>query len=256
MGLLMLLFFLGIIGSFFSGLVGVGGAIVMYPLLLFIPPLLGFERFSSLEISGLLAFQVFFSTLSGVIAHKKDGKLQLILVWTIGIPALINGFLGGAIAKFVSDYFLNMLYGVLAIVAIMMMTIPYKDYNHKEISKKVKISLSILIGSVVGFVSGMIGAGGAFLFVPLMIRIIKISTRAAMATSLAITFLSSIGTILGKILTNSIDYHLAIWLAIAGLIGSPIGVRISSKLPVKQLQWIFTLLLMISVIKICWDMFI
>ncbi|MGG0656324.1 sulfite exporter TauE/SafE family protein [Rummeliibacillus pycnus] len=252
MNLIILLILLGLIGSFFSGLVGVGGAIVMYPLLLFIPPLLGFESFTPLEISGLTSFQVFFSTLSGVITHKKGGELQSILIWAIGIPALISSFVGGSVSKFVPDHYLNMLYGVLAIAAVVLMFLPKKDSNHMEIPKKQKIVLSILLGTTVGFVAGMIGAGGAFLFVPLMIQMIKIPTREAMATSLAITFLSSIGTVIGKIFTHSIDYHLAIWLAIAGLVGAPIGVRISKKLSVQKLQWIFAALLIITAMKIWW----
>lgn len=253
MGLIVVLIILGIIGSFFSGLVGVGGAIVMYPLLFFVPPLLGFEKFTSLEVSGLTAFQVFFSTLSGILTHKNDGSLRGNLIWLIGLPALVSGFIGGLVSKEVPDTYLNMLYGILAIVAVLMMFLPKKDAGESGWAKNVTGVLAVAIGIIVGFVAGMIGAGGAFLFVPLMIQVIRIPTRTAMATSLAITFLSSIGTIIGKILSHSIDYRLAIWLAIAGLIGAPIGVRISKKLSVQKLQWTFAGLLIITAAKIWWD---
>ncbi|WP_170061390.1 sulfite exporter TauE/SafE family protein [Rummeliibacillus pycnus] len=256
MNLILLLILLGLIGSFFSGLVGVGGAIVMYPLLLFIPPLFGFEGFSSLEVSGLTSFQVFFSTLSGVITYKKGGELPSSLVWSIGIPALISSFVGGFFSKFVPDSYLNMLYGILAVVAVVLMFKPDKDNLHNEMPQKSKMVLSILVGSFVGVVAGMIGAGGSFLFIPLMIQVIKVPTRLAIAASLAITFLSSIGTVIGKIFSHNIDYHLAIYLAIAGLIGAPIGVRISKKLSVQKLQWIFSALLIVTAIKIWWGVLI
>lgn len=252
LNLFILLILLGLIGSFFSGLVGVGGAIVMYPLLLFIPPLLGFEGFSPLEVSGLTSFQIFFSTLSGVVTHKKDGDLQSSLIWAIGIPSLISSFAGGIVSKFVPDFYLNVLYGVLAIVAVVLMFLPNKESNHMEMPQKQINVLSILLGITVGFVAGLIGAGGAFLFVPLMIHMIRIRTRVAMATSLAITFLSSIGTVVGKIFSHNIDYHLAIWLAIAGLIGAPIGVRIGRKISIKKLQLIFAALLIMTAVKIWW----
>ena len=66
---------LGFIGSFFSGLLGIGGAIINYPLLLFIPALLGVAHFSAQEVSSISMFQVFFASLSGVLAfRKRNGK--------------------------------------------------------------------------------------------------------------------------------------------------------------------------------------
>ncbi len=255
MSLITLLLLLGLIGSFFSGLVGVGGAIVMYPLLLFVPHMLGFKAFSPLEVSGLTSFQVFFSTLSGVLTHRKGGKLQVSLIWTIGIPALLSGFIGGIVSKMVPDYDLNILYGVIALVAVILMFLPSKENTQAKMPQRKKMILSILLGIFVGLIAGMIGAGGAFLFVPLMIQVIKIPTREAMAISLGITFLSSIGTVSGKVFAHSIDYQLAIFLAIAGLIGAPFGVRISKKLSVQKLQWIFATLLIMTSVKIWWGVF-
>ncbi|WP_431091440.1 TSUP family transporter [Paenibacillus sp. 8b26] len=57
---------LGLIGSFFSGLLGIGGAIINYPLLLFVPAGLGIAHFSAQEVSTISMFQVFFASLAGV----------------------------------------------------------------------------------------------------------------------------------------------------------------------------------------------
>lgn len=51
---------IGFLGSFVSGMLGIGGAIINFPMLLYIPPLLGFAAFSAHEVSGISAIQVLF----------------------------------------------------------------------------------------------------------------------------------------------------------------------------------------------------
>lgn len=66
MSLVVLLFIIGFIGSFISGMVGIGGAIINYPMILYIPVLLGFSGYTSHEVSGITAVQVFFATLQAL----------------------------------------------------------------------------------------------------------------------------------------------------------------------------------------------
>ncbi|MGQ0422150.1 TSUP family transporter, partial [Bacillus sp. HC-Mk] len=66
----LLLFIIGFIGSFISGMVGIGGAIINYPMILYIPVLLGFTGYTSHEVSGITAVQVFFATFAGAWAYQ------------------------------------------------------------------------------------------------------------------------------------------------------------------------------------------
>ncbi|MCL6452720.1 MAG: TSUP family transporter, partial [Alicyclobacillus sp.] len=65
------LLLIGLFGSFVSGMVGIGGSIVKYPLLLYVPPLLGVPSFTAHQVSGISAVQVLFATASGVWAYRK-----------------------------------------------------------------------------------------------------------------------------------------------------------------------------------------
>lgn len=56
---ILLIFLIGLVGSFMSGMLGVGGAIINYPLLLYIPVLFGFTGFNAYQVSGIVAVQVF-----------------------------------------------------------------------------------------------------------------------------------------------------------------------------------------------------
>ena len=59
------IFLIGFVGSYVSGMLGIGGSIIKYPMLLYIPPLLGFAAFSAHEVSGISAVQVFLPLLLG-----------------------------------------------------------------------------------------------------------------------------------------------------------------------------------------------
>ena len=72
---IVVIFLLGFVGSFVSGMVGIGGSIIKYPMLLYIPPLLGVAAFSAHEVSGISAVQVFFATIGGVWAYRRGGYL-------------------------------------------------------------------------------------------------------------------------------------------------------------------------------------
>ena len=71
MTLLLALVVLSLVGAFVSGLVGVGGAIVMIPLLLYVPPLLGVGRLDVKTVTAVTMVQVFVAAVSGVIVHRR-----------------------------------------------------------------------------------------------------------------------------------------------------------------------------------------
>ena len=70
------LFAIGFVGSLISGMVGIGGSIIKYPMLLYIPPALGFVAFTAQEVSAISVVQVFFATLAGIFAFCKGGYIN------------------------------------------------------------------------------------------------------------------------------------------------------------------------------------
>ncbi len=89
------IFLIGFVGSFISGMIGIGGSIIKYPMLLYIPPLFGLVAFTAHEVSGISAIQVFFATIGGVWAYRKDGYLNKKLIGYMGVSILIGSFIGG-----------------------------------------------------------------------------------------------------------------------------------------------------------------
>jgi len=75
-GLIVVLFAIGFVGSAISGMVGIGGSIIKYPMLLYIPPALGFAAYTAQEVSTISAVQVFFATIAGAFAFRKGGLIN------------------------------------------------------------------------------------------------------------------------------------------------------------------------------------
>lgn len=245
------IFLIGFIGSYLSGMLGIGGSIIKYPMLLYIPPLFGLAAFSAHEVSGISAVQVFFATISGVWAYRKGGYLNKTLIVYMGASILIGSFIGGFGSKLMSEEGINIVYGILALIAAVMMFIPKKNVDDIPLEQVTFNKwLAAVLALIVGIGAGIVGAAGAFLLVPIMLVVLKIPTRMTIASSLAITFISSIGTTVGKITTGQVDYFPAFIMVVASLIASPLGAMAGKKVNTKILQVILAILIGATAIKI------
>lgn len=246
------IFLIGFIGSYISGMVGIGGSIIKYPMLLYIPPLLGLTALTAHEVSGINAVQVFFATISGVWAYRKGDYLNKQLIIYMGTSVLVGGLIGSFSSGLLSENMINIVYAILATIAVLLMLLPKPAERPDEELKNVTFNkpLATILSLIVGVAAGIVGAAGAFILVPIMIVVLKIPTRMTIATSLAITFISSIGTTIGKISTGQVLLAPAIVMVIASLIGAPLGVATSKRTNTKLLQWILALLIAGSAVKI------
>lgn len=254
LGFIITIFLIGFIGSFISGMVGIGGSIIKYPMLLYIPPMLGFAAFSAHEVSGISAVQVFFATIAGVWAYRKGGYLNKTLIIYMGASILVGSFIGGYGSKMLSEEAINIVYAILATIAAVMMFIPKKNLDDIPLDQvKFNKWVAAISAFLVGISAGIVGAAGAFILVPIMLVVLKIPTRMTIATSLAITFISSIGATIGKMTTGQVDYLPAAIMVVASIIASPMGANLGKKVNTKLLQFILAGLIVATSIKIWLD---
>ncbi|XEC96065.1 sulfite exporter TauE/SafE family protein [Paenibacillus tarimensis] len=248
------LFLIGFIGSLISGMVGIGGSIIKYPMLLYIPPALGFITFTAQEVAAVSAVQVFFATFAGMLAFRKGGYINKPLVISMGISIIIGSFAGGFGSKFLTNSSINTTYAVLALIAAIMMFLPKKAQEHVDFTTvSFNKPLASALAFAIGTVSGIVGAAGAFITVPVMLVILKIPTRVAIASSLAITFISSIGTTAGKVMGGHVLLLPSLVMVVASTVASPVGAAISKKLNTGVLQGILAFLIAATVAKIWLD---
>ncbi|KTR62215.1 membrane protein [Exiguobacterium indicum] len=253
-GFIVTIFLIGFVGSYISGMLGIGGSIIKYPMLLYIPPLLGFAAFSAHEVAGISAIQVFFATIGGVWAYRKGSYLNKSLIVYMGGSILIGSFIGAYGSNILAEDTINIVYGVLALTAAVMMFVPKKGIDDIPLDQvQFNKTIAAVSAFIVGVGAGIVGAAGAFLLVPIMLVLLKIPTRMTIASSLAITFISSIGATVGKITTGQVDWGPAAIMVVASLIAAPLGAIAGKKMNTKILQVILAVLILATAVKIWID---
>ncbi|MGG4410656.1 sulfite exporter TauE/SafE family protein [Niallia taxi] len=253
---IVIIFTIGFMGSFISGMLGIGGAIINYPMLLYLPGMLGAGHFTAHEVSGITAIQVLFATIGGVLAYRKGGFLNKTLIIYMGISILTGSFIGGFFSTHMQENGINIIYGVLALIAVIVMFVPKKEIDDMSF-EKVHFNkwIASLLAFMIGVGAGIVGAGGAFLLVPIMLVVLKIPTRMTIASSLAITLISSIGSVSGKLVTGHIPILPACIMVVASLVASPLGVHIGKRVNTKVLQSTMVILILATAVK-TWMLFL
>ncbi len=236
---------IGILGGFISGLVGIGGAIVIYPALLLLPPLFGLPTYSAYIASGLTSSQVFFSTLSGSLNAYKNFSRTLIL--NMGSGMVIGSMLGAILANLINVQFVNTVYIIIALLALILMFIKVTpSTSHIKFNRL----LLITIGGIIGLVSGIVGAGGAFIIIPVLLVIFKLPMNMVVTNSIVIAFISSIGAFMIKLLQGYIPINSAIPLILGSILFTPLGMKMGQKIPDYIQKTIICILIVIAIIKL------
>lgn len=244
---------IGGVGAFLSGMLGIGGSIIIYPMLLLIPPMLHAGHFSAQEVSTLTMIQVLFGALGGVLGYRKQGWLHPRLVMDMGVSIMIGSFAGAYGSGFLPDHAINLLFGILVMVAVVLMLIPTtgEKTNWQSVTEvRYNRWWAVLIAGVVGLVSGVVGAGGAFILVPVMIVVLRIPMRVSVASSLAIVLLSAIGGAVGKVMTGQVTWGPAAALVIGSLLGSRLGAWAGGKMETRWLRAALAILMACSAVEI------
>jgi len=249
--------FLGALGGFLSGLLGVGGALIMIPLMLEAPPWFGLPRLTMQEVAGLSMVQVVFASISGVLRHRRNrnfhGALFVILAVCMSGAALV----GAVASKWLSDTALLIAFGCMLIAAGGMLFIPVRGENtHMPVDADTLAFnrlAAITIGLGVGLVGGMVGAGGGFLLVPLMLYVLHIPLRVTVGTSLGVVLAGGIAGGIGKIVTGQVLWLPASALIFGSIIMAQAGATVSQKTPARVLRYLLVSVVIISAFRIWRD---
>lgn len=238
---------IGVFGGFISGLVGIGGAIIIYPAILLLPPLFGVPAYSAYIASGLTSSQVFFSTLSGSLKARKKTEFSPPLVIYMSGGMITGSMLGALLANLFNAEFVNAIYIIIALIALILMFINVKpNLNQSSFNKP----LLVMVGLFVGIISGIVGAGGAFIIIPILLVLFKLPMNMVVANSIVIAFISSIGAFIIKLIQGYIPLEDALFLIIGSIIFAPLGLKLSKKIPNFIQKWIISILIIVAIIQL------
>jgi uncharacterized membrane protein YfcA len=247
--------FLAVVGAsvgFLSGLLGIGGGIIMFPLLLYVPPLLGLQSIGVKSITGLTMAQGFFSAVTALFYYQKNALVNKPLVLTLGLSLFLSSLLGSLFSKQVADGPLMLVFGTLALIAGAMMLIP-RSYHLDDLTEEQVTfhrTTAVAIGVALGFSIGMVGQGGAFILIPAMLYVLKIPLRVALGSTLAIGLFSSTAGMIGKAATGQVPYLLALPLIIGAIPSARFGSIVGKKTDTRYLKRLLAAIIIATAIKV------
>ena len=245
---------LGLCAGILSGLLGIGGGLVIVPMLVasltwqHIP-----DQFIMHLALGTSMATIIFTSVSSFMAHHRRGAVHWKIVRQVIPGILIGTFLGSCVAARLSGPFLKGVFVIfLYYVASQMLT------NKKpKPSRQIPGNTGMFgVGNIIGGVSSLVGIGGGTLSVPFMMWC-NVPVHEAIGTSAAIGFPIAIAGTLGYIYNGlhtaglpAYSFGYAYLPALAGIVSAsvltaPLGVRLAHSLPVPKLKRVFAILILV-----------
>ncbi|WP_158570792.1 sulfite exporter TauE/SafE family protein [Exiguobacterium sp. AM39-5BH] len=227
---------LGAIVGVLSGFFGIGGGVIIVPMLLF-------SGYSAAEAVATSLLFVVGTSLSGAKKHTSLGNVSWSTGVTVGLAGAVTAQVSSRLVLSISgtyDWLLNLFY--LAILSYFAVTLLKKTSKPKK-PKKSSLLSAFIIGMMAGLLSALLGIGGGFIIVPLLISWLGFSTHRGIGTSLAAVLFISLGGIIGYLPSLSLDYVTPLALIIGAFIGAPFGATLMNRYHDKEisnrLAWLY-----------------
>jgi uncharacterized membrane protein YfcA len=244
---------LGICTGFLAGLLGIGGGMIMVPFL----TILLSHRGVSADLAVKMAIAtsmatIIFTSVSSVRAHHKRGAVRWDIVKLLA-PGIVIGSMIGSLGVFalLKGAYLAIVFGLFVGFSATQM---FLDKKPKPTRQLPGTAGTLGAGGVIGFISGLVGAGGGFISVPFMTWC-NVAIHNAVATSAALGFPIAVANVAGYVASGLALTGLPpgafgyLWLpglaiiAVCSVLTAPLGARVAHALPVGKLKRIFASIL-------------
>ncbi|MGE4557867.1 MAG: sulfite exporter TauE/SafE family protein [Desulfovibrionaceae bacterium] len=273
-----LIFGLGGFVGLLSGIFGVGGGFLMTPLLIMfgIPPTVAAASDSN---------QIVGASTSGCLAHYRLGNVDFKMGLLLLVGGVLGGYAGVEVIKLLramgnANFLINITYVLmLGFVGVYMFidsvqglrkkpssgepAKPVKKSNYAAMMEKLPLQTSfeksgvrmsmlmpLVLGVLVGVLSAIMGVGGGFIMVPVMVYLLRMPMHVVVGTSLFQILFTCINvTILQSYTNQTVDFVLALLLLLGSTIGAQFGTRLNKRLKGEQLKILLASLVLVVMVK-------
>ncbi|MBD3669686.1 MAG: sulfite exporter TauE/SafE family protein [Gammaproteobacteria bacterium] len=243
---------LGALAGSLAGLLGVGGGLIIVPVLAW--------SFVSLEMSsahimhlaiGTSLATIVMTSLASIRAHHRRGAVRWELFRRLWPAIAIGALVGAAIADALQSQWLRRFFGVFELMVAAQMAFGFKPSTHRELPGIAGMGVA---GGIIGSVSAIVGIGGGTLTVPFL-SWCNVAMREAVATSAACGLPIAVAGAIGFLLTGLdagglppyssgyLYWPALIGIAVTSVLFAPLGAALAHRLPAAGLRRIFALLL-------------
>ncbi len=259
------LFLAGAFAGLAAGLMGIGGGAVLTPLCLLVYPALGVDGDDLIKIIfGTNMFLVMVFSISAVIRHHKNNKIDWRTVLIIGPLAILGSLTGAWIASVSNPASMKTAFSILLLVSSILIvtrgsTKPSGDKKNRKAILPLK--LLPLLGFVTGTAGSFLGIGGGVIMIPTLILLFALPVDKVAGTSSSVIIFIGLAGMLAYMWRGAGEVNLPGWssgyvwwsaalpLAFGGVIMAQVGAWINSRLHTKILQRIFGLVLLVIAFK-------
>jgi len=244
---------LGAVAGVLAGLLGVGGGLLIVPVLVWLYVQQGVEPgiITHLAIGTSLA-TIVPTAIASARAHHGHGAVRWELVWRLAPGVMIGALAGATLAEFLGSDALRRVFGVFEIALALYMLIGVRPAPHRPLPGTASLTAG---GGVIGLVSALLGIGGGTLTVPYLVWF-NVAVRHAIGTASAVGLPIALAGAAGFMIHGWQAHGLPAWsagyihgpallgIAIASFLTAPLGARLTHTLPVPLVRRLFALLLM------------
>ena len=232
----------GILGS----IIGLGGGIIIVPVLTFF----GFSPTLSASNS---IFAVFSNAVASSISYAKQRRIEYSIGLKLGLLSIPGTIVGAYVSSEITPTLFKILFALILISASIYIfskrKIEQKNYN---LSKQIMI-LAIGASFFAGIISGLFGVGGGIIFVPLMVIAMGLSMKNAAPTSQFILLFASASALVTHTLLGHPDFYQALLLSIGAFVGGLVGARLSLEIKENSLKILISIVMIAAAVKLFID---
>ncbi|HII04572.1 MAG TPA: sulfite exporter TauE/SafE family protein [Nitrosopumilus sp.] len=234
----------GILGS----MIGLGGGIIVVPILTFF----GFPP--TVAASNSL-FAAFSNSVASTISYSKQKRIEYSLGLKLGLLAIPGTVLGAVISSDVAPDLFKILFGFILIISAAYIFLRKQVESREKIISKQLIIFIIGTSFFAGIISSFFGIGGGIIFVPLMVVGMGVSMKKAAPTSQLILLFASLSGIIVHSILGHPDFIQSGFLAIGSFFGGLVGAKLSLSVKERNLKILISVVLLITSGKLFFDSF-
>ncbi len=172
-------FVIGLVAGLFGGLVGLGGGVIMIPLMV------GFLKMSQHRAHGTSLVALVFTGISGAFIYFQKGSVDILASVLLAATAIFTATAGARCAHALPEWKLKRGFGgFLLIVSLLLLMKPYLVHQDHSVTLIARAGILLATGIFTGFLSGMMGVGGGTIMVPAMVLLAGIDQHTAQGISL------------------------------------------------------------------------
>lgn len=210
-----ILLLVGVLVGTLSGFFGMGGGMILIPILMF----LGIDIKTAIGIS---IVQMVFSSLYGSYLNYKKGSLVVGEGIWVGVGGFIGGFAGAYVSNSIPASVLEYLFLGLLIFALV--RVFFSNPNHEDVVKSLNVMVLFMVGLVIGIFAISLGVGGSILLIPILAGFLHYPIKKAVSAGLFFVAFSSVAGLISHLSIGTIDLEKGLVVAVASLLGVFIGI--------------------------------